>query len=100
MFQRHWNMLKRDYARYLNEEKFSLLRLAKASRRIPGLHYMLWFRLAAATQNNRFPAAHRYCCHHLKAVGYKYGFDIPWDTSIGAGFVIKHFGLLRSQGCA
>ena len=37
---------------------------------------------------------HRVCLHRLKAVGYKYGFDIPWDTCIGGGFVIKHFGLL------
>ena len=63
-------------------------------RHVPGLHYMMWLRLSAGTEGCFMPGLHTFCKRKLKRVGIKYNFDIPYNTKIGGGFLIRHFGLL------
>lgn len=85
------SLLKEDYARYC-DHRWSLLNVIRDKRSIPGLDYMFWFRLANAFKESGI--CHRFCIAKLTCKGIKYGFDIPFDTKIGGGFCIKHFGLL------
>ena len=90
-----FDKLKKDYYKYNNNSRFSCVRLLCEIHSIPGLHYMMWLRLAAATAEEGFLGVlHEICRRRLKRVGIRYNFDIPYDTKIGGGFLIRHFGLL------
>lgn len=66
--------------------------MIKSVRRNPGLHYMLWLRLTAGVES--ISLLHRFCNRRLMKLGRRYGFDIPYNTSIGGGIIIRHFGLI------
>ncbi len=78
-------LLKEDYSRYC-DHPWSLVNVMRYKRRIPGLDYMFWFRLANASGTSGL--CHRLCVAMLVRKGQRYGFDIPWDTKIGGGFCI------------
>lgn len=91
MWSRAIELLKEDYSRYCDSQ-WSFLNVIRYKRSIPGLDYMFWFRLANAFKESGL--CHRFCVSMLARKGIKYGFDIPYDTKIGGGCCIKHFGLL------
>lgn len=59
--------------------------------RVPGFRFMLWHRVASITrqQNKLLYFLPWYMLTRLK---YKYGYDIPAETTVGPGFYIGHFG--------
>ncbi|WP_178985254.1 serine O-acetyltransferase [Winogradskyella helgolandensis] len=61
-------------------------------KRNPGFHYMYYLR--KASQYKRFSVLGIYFRLILKRLSYKYGFQIPVETSIGEGFYIGHFGTI------
>ncbi len=85
------DVLRQDYCRY-TADRWSFINLIRNKRHIPGLDYMVWFRLASILKNNLL--LNRICEHFLHRKGIRYGFDIPSDTNIGGGFCIKHHGML------
>lgn len=59
----------------------------------PGAKYSFWFRLSSYLKKYRF----FYCIYFvarimLRHYSYKFGIDIPYNTVIGKGFYIGHFG--------
>lgn len=85
------SLLRDDYSRYC-DRPWSLVNLIRFKKRIPGLDYVFWFRLANVFEP--IELCRKFCVSVLSRKGIKYGFDIPYDTKIGGGFCIKHFGLL------
>ena len=66
----------------------------RAYRLVPGFRFMFWLRLAAMTR----ASSGLWAVPHLAArlmhrrLRFKYGISIPYQTSIGPGFYIGHFG--------
>jgi len=74
--------IKADLRRY----NMSFLR---AYLLIPGFKYMFYFRLASLL----FPLCLPFKLK-LLLMQHKYGIQIPWNTSIGKGFYIGHYGTI------
>lgn len=66
----------------------------RAYRLVPGFRFMFWLRLAAATAASRGPwrLVHLLARLMHKRLRFKFGISIPYNTRIGAGFYIGHFG--------
>jgi len=60
--------------------------------RTPGFKYMFFLRKAAV--HKKYSIRGFLYRVILSRLGYKYGFQIPADTSIGEGFYIGHFGTI------
>ena len=90
-----------DARRYFNDQQFGrLLRGGIITRyflshKFPGLRYTYWMRFCNALYGKRMwlplyaLALNRFI--HYK---YKYGISIPFNTQIGKGFYIGHFGCI------
>jgi len=77
--------LKMDFTSHTGDGAFSWIKLFRQARRIPGLHYMMWFRFCNLTKGIRI--VNRLCEYKLRKVGVRYNFDIPSDTRIGGGYL-------------
>lgn len=66
----------------------------RAYRLVPGFRFMFWLRLAAMTRGARglWALAHLAARLQHKRLRFKFGISIPWQTQIGPGFYIGHFG--------
>jgi serine O-acetyltransferase len=66
----------------------------RAYRLVPGFRFMFWLRLAAATagQGGAWRLVHVAARLMHKHYRFKFGISIPWQTRIGPGFYIGHFG--------
>jgi len=66
----------------------------RAYRLVPGFRFMLWLRLAAATAAAGGPwkLVHLFARLMHKHYRFKFGISIPYNTEIGPGFYIGHFG--------
>jgi serine O-acetyltransferase len=59
----------------------------------PGFKYTFWMRSAKYFRKKKLLLFfHIICRLFLNHYKFKYGISIPYDTSIGAGFYIGHFG--------
>lgn len=60
----------------------------------PGFRFMFWLRLAAATRTSSglWQLVHLFSRLMHKHYRFKYGISIPYNTPIGAGFYVGHFG--------
>lgn len=66
----------------------------RAYRLVPGFRFMFWLRLAAMTRTSGglWTIPHLAARLMHKRLRFKYGISIPYQTSIGPGFYIGHFG--------
>jgi len=66
----------------------------RAYRLVPGFRFMFWLRLAFATAGARglWRPVHLLARLMHKHLRFKFGISIPYNTSIGPGFYIGHFG--------
>jgi serine O-acetyltransferase len=83
-------VIQNDLHRYLNKD-FSISTFIKAMR-IPGFRYLFFLRKAAAVKNGGV-----LCFIYriiLRRYSYKYGYQIPYNTKIGEGFYIGHYGTI------
>ncbi len=81
--------IKQDLYRYIPRPYsfFSLLRGLRAQ----GFRFMFFLRLTSSATNGVSRFFYRML---LRRYVFKYGFQIPYQTSIGGGFHISHFGLV------
>ncbi|MDQ1919500.1 serine O-acetyltransferase [Massilia pseudoviolaceinigra] len=92
--RQHLRMLWRaDLYRHLGGQSGTRAAL-RAYRMVPGFRFMVWLRLAAATQRAGLLWKPVYVLARImhKHYTYKFGISIPHDTQIGPGFFIGHFG--------
>lgn len=81
-------VIQYDLYRYVKKD-FSLFIFLKALR-IPGFRYLFFLRKAAAARKGSLPwIIYRI---FLRRYSYKFGYQIAYNTKIGAGFFIGHFG--------
>lgn len=90
-----------DARRYLNDQEYekllrgSIIRYHIVSRKEPGLRFSFWMRFCSVFRGKKawIPlyviALNRF--NHYK---FKYGITIPFNTKIGKGFYIGHFGCI------
>ena len=66
----------------------------RAYRLVPGFRFMFWLRLAAMTRasGGLWRIAHLAARWMHRRLRFKFGISIPYQTSIGPGFYIGHFG--------
>ncbi|CUI08227.1 serine O-acetyltransferase [Massilia sp. P8910] len=66
----------------------------RAYRLVPGFRFLFWLRLAACTRGSGglWKLAHYGARFMHKHYTFKFGISIPYDTRIGPGFYIGHFG--------
>ncbi|HEX8612561.1 MAG TPA: serine acetyltransferase [Telluria sp.] len=66
----------------------------RAYRLVPGFRFLFWLRLAAATRTSSLLWKPVYVAARVmhKHYTFKFGISIPFDTRIGPGFYIGHFG--------
>lgn len=66
----------------------------RAYRLVPGFRFMFWLRLAAMTRasGGLWKLVHVAARLQHKRLRFKFGISIPWQTQIGPGFYIGHFG--------
>jgi serine O-acetyltransferase len=83
------SIIKKDLYRYV-PKPYSILTLLRGLR-AQGFRYMFFLRLAALTKSSILRLIYRLI---LRRYVYKYGFQIPYNTEIGAGFFIGHFGTI------
>jgi serine O-acetyltransferase len=82
-------IIKEDLYRYVPKQ-YSMLTLLRGLR-AQGFRYMFFLRLAALTKSSILRLIYRLL---LRRYLYKYGFQIPYNAKIGAGFFIGHFGTI------
>jgi serine O-acetyltransferase len=74
--------------------------LLRSMRRDPGFDYVFWMRSCRYLRHHRwlryvlYPVA-RWCYNRRR---FRYGISIPFDTDIGPGFFIGHFGGIVVNG--
>ena len=90
-----------DARRYLDDQEFEKLQRGgvivrhSISCKEPGLRYSYWMRLCSALREKKlwwplyFIALKRF--NHYR---FKFGISIPFNTQIGKGFYIGHFGCI------
>jgi len=83
------SLIKHDLYRY-NPHPYSFFGLLKGLRS-HGFRYMFLMRLTALSSNSMQRFFYRILLRHYV---FKYGFQIPFNTTIGGGFHISHFGLV------
>ena len=64
----------------------------RKGKRIAGFHFMYYFR--KASMYKKYSVLGIYFRLIVRKLSYKYGFQIPVNTSIGEGFYIGHFGTI------
>ena len=77
-------IIKADLYRYGGLTKLS------EGKKIPGFHFM--YHLRKASIHKKMSILGMYYRFMVRKLTYKYGFQIPINTSIGEGFYIGHFG--------
>lgn len=67
----------------------------------PGVKYSFWMRLSCALKRHKL-AMPLYLIARmiLRHCSYRFGIDIPYNTEIGGGFYIGHFGAIVVNGMA
>jgi len=82
-----------DLYRHLNGRRGVRAGL-RAYLMVPGFRFMFWLRLAAMTRasGGLWTIPHLAARLMHKRLRFKYGISIPYQTSIGPGFYIGHFG--------
>lgn len=62
--------------------------------RTPGFRYTFWLRLAVALRRRgaAWRSAHYACRFALHRCGTRFGISIPYDTNVGPGLYIGHWG--------
>jgi serine O-acetyltransferase len=84
-------VLRSDLYRYEGRRDFAAL--VRTYRTTPGFKYTFWMRVCRYLRSSpaRYPlfVLARAMLEHCK---YKYGISIPFDTEIGEGLYIGHFG--------
>ncbi len=84
-----YNKIKQDAYRYSGQ--WTITSVVRVYLRVPGFRFMCWHRLAYAAKR-KGKIAYFLPWLILTRLKYKYGYDIPPETKIGAGFYIGHFG--------
>jgi serine O-acetyltransferase len=79
-----------DLYRYWGD--VSRARFWQAVRHVPGFRYTFFMRCCAEYKRRGARIRFVVCRLLLRRYQFKYGFDIPYSTSIGAGLYIGHFG--------
>lgn len=87
-----WPLIVADLKRYGDSRSWRDL-----SRRYwlsPGFRYTLWLRLAAFLKQRKGPARIGYILSRwmLWRCGRRFGIDIPYNTRVGPGLYIGHYG--------
>ena len=87
--------LRSDAFRYIGKRtSFSILKLycSKISYR-----YIVWMRVNAFLHGTKLKVLRLFLFwthFRLRRISYKTGIQIPWNTQVGAGFYIGHFGTI------
>ena len=65
-----------------------------AYRIVPGFRFLFWLRLASETRASGgvWKLAHLFARMMHKHYRFKFGISIPYNTEIGPGFYISHYG--------
>lgn len=79
-------IIKADLFRYGGVKKIF------KGKKVQGFHYMYYFR--KASKHKKMSLLGIYYRLIVRKLSYKYGFQIPVNTSIGEGFYIGHFGTI------
>lgn len=82
-----------DLQRYMLGHR-TLKAFAYAYLRVPGFKYIFWLRISAWYVNRGMGSwlVHRIARLILDHYKFKFGISIPYNTKIGNGFYIGHFG--------
>ena len=85
------DLIKSDLKRY--EEEISFKKFIRYFIFTPGFKYSVYFRIAnhLAKKKSKFAIISKII---LKRKGQKYGIQIPEDTQIGEGLLIRHYGTI------
>lgn len=84
--------IKADLTRYLDGQPVTSKRFFRSYCFTPGFNYTFWLRVCqwAAGGNHKLIFAVARLRLHNKSI--KYGISIPWQTQVGPGLYIGHFG--------
>lgn len=86
------NLIKADLYRYCGEP-FTWADLLSVYWQTPGFAYTCWLRLAAFYKNHSWGrVVYLFCRWRLRQLEYRYGISIPYNTTIGPGLYIGHYG--------
>lgn len=90
-----------DARRYLDDQTYGkfqrkgLFRQYYSIRQIPGLRFSFWMRLCSVLRGKKaWIPIYITALNHYNRCLYKYGISIPFNTNIGEGFYIGHFGCI------
>ena len=90
-----------DARRYMDDKTFGkfqrkgLFRQYYSIRHIPGLRFSCWMRLCSALRGKIvWIPVYVIALNRFIHYQYKYGISIPFNTKIGKGFYIGHFGCI------
>lgn len=89
-----------NFAEYLKLVKSDLYRYRGADRAffktyflIPGFHYSVWLRTARYLKGVKgFFPLYLFARWRLRRLQFKYGISLPYNTEIGSGLYIGHYG--------
>ena len=81
--------IKNDLYRYVGKESERFLTQLRYIFFVPGFQYIYFLR---KTQHANFRLARLFWATLLKFCSYKFAIQIPWQTKIGKGFRIVHWG--------
>jgi serine O-acetyltransferase len=86
-------LIRGDLQRYMLGRK-DLNAFLYAYLRVAGFKYVFWLRVSVWSSNKgrRFWILNRFARMLLDHFKYKFGISIPYNTQIGPGFYIGHFG--------
>lgn len=86
-------LIRDDLQRYMLGRR-TMKSFAYAYLRIPGFKYLFWLRISAwfANKGAGFWVIHLFARLMLDHYKFRFGISIPYNTQIGAGFYIGHFG--------
>lgn len=88
-----------DLQRYADLSRGGVFQRLKMYYSIPGVRFTYWMRLSASLKGSRllYPL-YLFARLRLRHYSYKFGIDIPYNTKIGKGFYIGHFGGIVVNG--
>lgn len=85
-------LIRADLYRYCGE-KFKWADLLIIYWQAPGFAYTCWLRLAVFYKKRPWGRLmYLFCRWKIRQLEYKYGISIPYNTDIGPGLYIGHFG--------
>lgn len=90
-----------DARRYLDNQTFGnfrrkgRLKQYYSIRHIPGLRFSYWMRLCKSLQGKKvYLPYYALALNRFNHYQYRFGISIPFNTKIGKGFYIGHFGCI------